>query len=59
MINKNNYNENLEYSRGEKRKSGFRIRKENMINSLLEVENFLWNCKQVLKGVGAYKILKK
>ncbi len=58
MIDKYNI-ENLEESRGEKRKDGFKIRKDNTIRSLKEVESFLWNCKQVFKGIGAYKLIKK
>ena len=41
------------------KKGGFKKRKENTVKSLKEVECFLWNLKQVFKGVGAYKILKK
>jgi len=37
----------------------FKERKENTIKSLKEVENFLWNWKQVIKGVTAYKLIKK
>ena len=41
------------------KKRGFKTKKDNTIKSLKEVENFLWNWKQVAKGVTAYKILKK
>ena len=51
--------ENEEIKEYRIKKDGFKIRKENTIKSLKEVESFLWNCKQVFKGVGAYKILKK
>lgn len=51
--------EDLEEVRGDKKKNGFKKRKENTIKSLKEVECFLWNLKQVFKGIGAYKILKK
>ena len=33
--------------------------KNNMLNSLQEVENFLINGKKAIKGVKLYKILKK
>ena len=49
----------LEEVRGDKKKNGFKKRKENTIKSLKEVECFLWDLKQVFKGIGAYKILKK
>ena len=50
-------NESLKEYRGEK--SQFKIRKENTINSLKEVECFLWNWKRAWKGIELYKILKK
>ena len=40
-------------------KFDFKNRKENTINSLFEVEHFLCNFKNVLKGVKLYHILKK
>ena len=50
-------NENLPTYRG--KKHGFREKKENTIQSLKEVEHFLWNWKKASKGIGLYKILKK
>lgn len=41
------------------KKSKFKIRKENTINSLKEVECFLWNWKRACKGIALYKIMKK
>lgn len=51
--------EDLEEVRGDKKKNGFKIRKENTIKSLKEVECFLWNWKRACKGIGLYKILRK
>ncbi len=41
------------------KKKGFKIKKDNTINSLKEVECFLWNWKKVCKGINLYKFLKK
>lgn len=49
---------NLENNRGEKEKNKFKIKKENTLNSLREVEYFLGNWKKALKGIKLYKILK-
>ncbi len=50
-------NKNIkEYREG---KIPFKIKKENTINSLKEVEYFLWNWKRACKGIELYKILKK
>ena len=40
-------------------KSKFKIIKENTVNSLKEVECFLWNWKKACKGIYLYKGLKK
>ena len=45
--------------RGKKKKSKFQIKKENTMQSLLEVEHFLGNWKKTLKGVKLYHVLKK
>ena len=43
-----------------KRKKGsFIEKKDNVIHSLKEVENFLWNWKRAVKGIKLYKIIKK
>lgn len=41
-----------------KKKNGFKIKKENTIKSLKEVECFLWNWKKACKGICLYKFLK-
>ena len=46
-----------EYRR--KDECNFKVKKDNMIESLKEVECFLWNWKKACKGIGLYKILKK
>lgn len=51
--------EDLEEVRGDKKKNGFKKRKENTIKSLKEVECFLGNWKRACKGIGLYKILRK
>ena len=43
----------------EKEKLDFIKRKENMVNSLFEVEHFLCDFKNVVKGLKLYQILKK
>ena len=58
MVEKHN-NKDIEESRGDKKKNGFKIRKENTIKSLKEVECFLGNWKRACKGIGLYKILRK
>ena len=40
-------------------KMDFEKRKENMCNSLFEVEHFLRNLKDVTKGFKLYNIIKK
>lgn len=40
------------------KKDGFKIKKDNTIKSLKEVENFLWNWKKACKGIHLYKFLK-
>ena len=42
-----------------KEKFDIKKRKENTINSLFQVEHFLGNFKNVLKGVKLYNIIKK
>lgn len=47
-------------NRGEKKKKfDFAQKKENTIRSLSEVEHFLCNLNQVVKGVKIFKILRK
>ena len=41
-----------------KNKFDFKCKKENAINSLLEVEHFLCNFKKTIKCIKLYKILK-
>ena len=52
------YIEKNNETRGEKKKNGFKIKKENTIKSLKEVECFLWNWKKACKGICLYKFLK-
>ena len=40
-------------------KKSFKDKKDNMLKSLKEVENFLWNWKKASKGINLYKALKK
>lgn len=54
---------NLFYSRGNHKntkndKFDFKIKKENTLNSLLEVENFLFNYKHFIKYIKLYKLFK-
>ena len=56
-MNMDNIERNSE-NRGEKKKNGFKIKKENTIKSLKEVECFLWNWKKACKGICLYKFLK-
>ncbi len=42
-----------------KEKFDFKKRKENTVASLFEVEHFLCNFKNVVKGIKLYQILKK
>ena len=42
----------------EKKKKGFKARKNNLIKSLAEVESFLENWKKAKKGIRLYKLLK-
>lgn len=42
-----------------KEKFDFKKRKENAVASLFEVEHFLCNFKNVVKGIKLYQILKK
>ena len=42
-----------------KEKFDFKKRKENTVHSLFEVEHFLHDFKNVLKGVKLYQIFKK
>ena len=42
-----------------KKKIDFKQKKDNMIKSLMEVENFLRSLKQINKGAKLYKVLKK
>ena len=46
-------------NRGQKEKIDFKKRKENMCNSLFEVEHFLRNIKDISKGLKLYHIIKK
>ena len=39
-------------------KKNFKLKKENAINSLFEVEHFLCNLKKICKAIDLYKILK-
>lgn len=50
--------ENTEEYRGEKNKKGFKVKKDNTIKSLKEVECFLWNWKKACKGICLYKFLR-
>ena len=45
--------------RGEKKKKGFKIKTDNILQSLEEVEYFLGNWKKTMKGIKLYHILKK
>ena len=45
--------------RGNKEKIDFKKRKENVCNSLFEVEHFLRNLKDISKGFRIYNIIKK
>ena len=45
--------------RGKKEKIDFKKRKENMCNSLFEVEHFLRNIKDISKGLKLYNIIKR
>lgn len=55
-------NNNIFYSRNENSKPNakitFKQRKENAINSLNEVEHFLFNYKHFMKYVKLYKFFK-
>lgn len=53
----NNIEDTEEY-RGEKNKKGFKVKKDNTIKSLKEVECFLWNWKKACKGICLYKFLR-
>lgn len=41
-----------------KKKFDFKKKKDNTVNSLFEIEHFLRNFKQVVKGVKFYKVFK-
>ena len=43
----------------QKEKFDFKKRKENTLNSLLQVEHFLGDFRNVMKGLKLYKIIKK
>ena len=45
-------------SEHKKEKFDFKKRKENTVASLFEVEHFLCNFKNVVKGIKLYQILK-
>lgn len=57
MVEKYNIKD-LELARGEKKKNKFKDKKDNTIQSLKEVENFLENWRRALKGIKLFKILK-
>lgn len=57
MVEKYNIKD-LELARGEKKKNKFKDKKDNTIQSLKEVENFLGNWRRALKGIKLFKILK-
>ena len=40
------------------KKFDFKKRKDNTVHSLIEVEHFLRDFKQIIKGVKLYKIMK-
>ena len=42
----------------QKEKFNFKKRKENAVHSLFEVEHFLHNFKNIVKGIKLYKIIK-
>lgn len=47
-----------DYKRKNKKKNSLKIKADNTIKSLKEVEYFLCNWKKVSKGIKLYKILK-
>lgn len=57
MVEKYKIN-NLELTRGEKKKNKILAIKDNTLKSMKEVEFFLGNWKRVVKGIKLYKILK-
>lgn len=57
MLNEYNIND-IELSRGKKKKNKFIIMRDNTMKSLKEVEFFLGNWKKAAKGIRLYKILK-
>lgn len=57
MLDKYNIND-IELSRGKKKKSKYVIMKENTLQSMKEVEYFLGNWRKIFKGIRLYKILK-
>ena len=57
LMDINNIEDTEEY-RGEKKKKGFKVKKDNTIKSLKEVECFLWNWKKACKGICLYKFLR-
>lgn len=57
MLNEYNIND-IELSRGKKKKNKLIIMRDNTMKSLNEVEFFLGNWKKAVKGIRLYKILK-
>ncbi len=45
--------------KGKKDKIDFKKRKENVCNSLFEVEHFLCNLDNIARGFKLYKVVKK
>ena len=58
MINMNSEKNNTLNAKQEKTKFNFAQKKENTICSLLEVEKFLGDFKNIWKYIKLYKILK-
>lgn len=57
MVEKYNIKDLQEF-RGEKKKNKFKVKKDNTLKSLKEVEFFLGNWRRALKGIRLFKILK-
>lgn len=53
------YNRGKESPGNKKEKFNFHEKKENTMHSLFEVEHFLHDFKNVVKGIKLYNIIKK